>query len=139
MKKDVVDYIGRHIECQRVKVKHEHPTCFLQPFPIPKWKWEVVTIYFIIKLPRTLKKHHSIMVVVDNLTKASNFIPVKMTHKTTNIAKVYMKSISRLHGVPKETVSNQDSKFPSNFWKGLFKGFATNLNLSTTYHPQTYG
>jgi hypothetical protein len=33
-------------------------------------KWEVVTIDFITKLPRTIRKHDSIMVVVDKLTKA---------------------------------------------------------------------
>jgi hypothetical protein len=53
----------------------------------------------------------------------------------TNIAKIYMKEVVRLHGVPKEIVSDRDPKFTSNFWKGLFKGFGTNLNLSTMYHP----
>jgi hypothetical protein len=37
--------------------------------------------------------------------------------------------------VPKEIVLNKNSKFTSNFWKGLFKGFGTNLNFGTTYHP----
>jgi hypothetical protein len=75
------------------------------------------------------------MVVVDKLTKATHCIPVKTTHKATSIAKKYMKELVRLHGVPKETVSDRDPKVTFNFWKGLFKGFGTNLNLSTTYHP----
>jgi hypothetical protein len=36
-------------------------------------------------------------------------------------------------------VSDRDPKFTSNFWKGLFNGFATNLNFSTTYHPESNG
>jgi hypothetical protein len=44
-----------------------------------------------------------------------------------------------LHGVPKEIISNKDPKFTSNFWKGLFKGFGTNLNLSIVYHPELDG
>ena len=54
-----------------------------------------------------------------------------------NGADIYMKEVFRLHGVPKEIVSNIDPKFTSNFWKGLFKGFGTNLNLSTMYHPES--
>jgi hypothetical protein len=83
-----------------------------------------------------MKQHDSIMVVVD---KATHFIPTKTTHKETNIAEIYMREISRLHGVPKTIVSDIGPKFTSNFWKGLFKGFGTNLNLSTTYHPDSNG
>jgi hypothetical protein len=139
MKKEVANYIARCLECQKVKTEHRHPAGLLQPFPIPEWKWEVVTVDFITKLPRTVKQHDSIMVVVDKLTKETHFIPVKTTHKETNIAEIYMKEVVRLHGVPKEIVSDRDPKFTSNFWKGLFKGFGTNLNLSTTYHPESDG
>jgi hypothetical protein len=50
-----------------------------------------------------------------------------------------MKEVVRIDGVPKEIVSNRDPKFDSNFWKGLFKGFGTNLNLSRVYHPESNG
>jgi hypothetical protein len=39
----------------------------------------------------------------------------------------------------KDIVSNKDPKFRSNFWKGLFKGFGTKLNLSISYHPESDG
>jgi transposase-like protein len=86
-----------------------------------------------------MKHHDSIIVVVDKLTKETHFILVKITHKATNIAKNYMKELARLHGVPKKIVSDRDPKFTSNFWKGLFKGFGKNLNLSTVYHPESDG
>jgi hypothetical protein len=139
MKKQVVDFISICLECKKVKAEHRHPACFLQPLPIPKWKWEVVTMDFITKLPRTNKQHDSIMVVVDKLTKAAHFIPVKFTHKATNISDVDMKEIARLHGIPKTIVSHRDPKFTSKFWKGLFNGFGTNLNFSTTYHLESDG
>ena len=74
MKKEVVDFIARCLECQKVKVEHRHPASLLHPLPIPEWKWEVLTMDFITKLPRTNKQHDSIMVVVDKLTKATHFI-----------------------------------------------------------------
>jgi hypothetical protein len=139
MKKEIADFIARCLECQKVKAEHRHPTGLLQPLPIPEWRWEVVTMDFITKITRTNKQHDSIMVVVDNLTKTAHFVPVKLTHKATNIADVYMKEIARLHGIPKTIVSDRDPKFTSKFWKGLFNGFGTNLNFSTTYHPESDG
>jgi hypothetical protein len=111
----------------------------LQPFLIHKWKWEVVTIDFIIGLPRKNKQHDSIMVVVDKLMKASHFIPLKTTHKETNVGDIYMREVAQLHGIPKTIVSDRDPKFTSRLWKGLFKGFRTNLNFITSYHPKSNG
>jgi transposase InsO family protein len=94
---------------------------------------------FITRLPRTSKQHDSIMVVVDNLTKAAHFIPLKITHRAANVADIFLKEVARLHRIPKTIVSDRDPKFTSNLWKGLFKGFGTNLNFSTVYHPESDG
>jgi hypothetical protein len=68
-----------------VKDEHRHPTGLIQPLPIPENKWGVVTIDFITKFPRKSRQHDSIMLMVDKLTKDVHFVPVKMTHTTTNI------------------------------------------------------
>ena len=75
---------------------------------------------FITGFPRTVKKNKSIMVVVGNLSKASPFIPIKSTHKASDITNIFMKEIFRLHGLPTEIVSYRDRKFTSKLWKGLF-------------------
>jgi hypothetical protein len=139
MKKEIVEYIARCMECQKVKAEHRYPAGLLQPLPIPEWKWNVVTMDFITELPRTNKQHDSIMVVVDNLTKDAHFIPLKTTHKEADVANIFLKEVACLHGIPKTIVSDRDSKFTSNFWKGLFKGFRMNLNFSTLYHPESDG
>jgi hypothetical protein len=77
MKKEIVEYIAKCMECQRVMAEHRHPTGLLQPLPIPEWKWDVVTMDFITGLPRTSKQHDSIMVVVDKLTKVAPFYSTK--------------------------------------------------------------
>ena len=73
--------------------------------------------------------------MVDKLAKVSHFVLVKMTHTTTNIEEIYTRETARMHGIPKAIVSDSYTKFTSNFWMGLFKGFGTNMNFSTTYHP----
>ena len=35
MKNEDAEYIARCIECQQVKVEHQHPAGILQPLPIP--------------------------------------------------------------------------------------------------------
>ena len=94
---------------------------------------------FMTNLPQKRLKNDAIMVVVDKLTKETHFILVKTTHKASNIENIYMKEVSRLHGILKDIISDRDSKFTSNFWKGLFKGFGTSLNMSKAYHPQKDG
>ena len=53
---------------------------------------------FITRSPTTSRKHDSIMVVVDKLTKGTHFIIVKSTYKTNNIDNIFMKEIFRLYG-----------------------------------------
>ena len=47
--------------------------------------------------------------------------------------------IFKLHGLPKEIVSNTDPKFTSNFWKGMSVDLGTKLKFSIAYHPQNAG
>jgi hypothetical protein len=93
MKKYIVEYITRCMECERVKVEHRHPAGLLQPLPIPEWKWEVVKMDFITGLPRIGKQRDSIMVVVDKLTKAIHFFPLKTTHKAADVD-IFMKEVA---------------------------------------------
>jgi hypothetical protein len=50
-----------------------------------------------------------------------------------------MREITQSHGIPKTIVYVRDPKFTSKLWKGLLKGFRTNLNFSAAYHPKSDG
>jgi hypothetical protein len=67
-----------------VKVQNIHPAGLLQPMPIPEWKWETLSMDFITGLPKTMKQHDAIMVVVDKLRKTTHFIHNKSTFKAIN-------------------------------------------------------
>jgi hypothetical protein len=68
---------------------------------------------FIVGLPRTHTSYDSICVVVDRLTKAVHFIPVKTTYNSAVLAELYMSQIVCLHGVPKKIVSDRGTVFTS--------------------------
>lgn len=139
MKKNVAEYLARCLECQHIKAEHQHPAALLQPLPILEWKWETISMDFITGLPRTKKNNDSIMVVVDKLSKEAHFIPVQSTYRAVQIAHIFMQNVFKLHGLPKTIIFDRDVKFTSTFWKALFTELGTQLNFSTTYHPQTDG
>ena len=92
----------------------------LHPLDIPEMKWESVSLDFLTALPRVREGFDSVLVVVDCLTKVAHFIPVKSTHTVVDIARIFIREIFRLHGIPKVLVSNRDTKFTSNFRSTFF-------------------
>nr|GEU66964.1 hypothetical protein [Tanacetum cinerariifolium] len=47
------------------------------PLEIPTWKWDQISIDFVMGLPRTFKKNDAIWVIVDRLTKSAHFLPIQ--------------------------------------------------------------
>jgi hypothetical protein len=94
---------------------------------------------FITEFPKSTRQNDAIMVVVDKFSKSTHFIPVKSTCKAIDIANIFMKDIFILHGMPREIVSDRNTRFTASFWKSLMVGLETKLLFSTTYHPQTDG
>ncbi|WVZ58110.1 hypothetical protein U9M48_008416, partial [Paspalum notatum var. saurae] len=139
MKREVAEYVAVCDTCQKVKAEHQRPAGLLQPLKVPEWKWEEITMDFIVGLPRTQKGYNSIWVVVDRLTKVAHFIPVNTTYSSARLAELYISRIVCLHGVPKKIISDRESQFTSCFWEQLHDSLDTKLRFSIAYHPQTDG
>ncbi len=139
MKRDIAEYVALCDTCKRVKAEHQRPAGLLQPLKVPEWKWEEISMDFIVGLPRTQSGHDSIWVIVDRLTKVAHFIPVKESYQGPKLAELYMTRIVCLHGVPKKIVSDRGTQFTSRFWERLHDSLGTHLNFSSAYHPQTDG
>ena len=91
------------------------------------------------ELPLTRRKHDSIWVVVDRLTKSAHFLPIRTNYSLDKLAKIYIKEIVWLHGIPKSIISDRDPRFTSRFWGKLQEALSTRLNFNTAFHPQTNG
>ena len=135
MKKDVAEFVSKCLTCQQVKAEHQAPTGMLHPLPIPVWKWERITMDFVMGLPRTLKGNDTIWVIVDRLTKSAHFLPIRWGCTLDHLAKRYVNEIVKLHGVPISIVSDRDPRFTSRFWKSFQEALGTRLNFSTSFHP----
>ena len=76
MKREIVEYVSRCISRQQVKAVRKKPFGLMQPFFVPQWKWENITMDFVYKLTRTWNMYDGVWVIVDRFTKSSHFIPV---------------------------------------------------------------
>ena len=76
---------------------------------------------------------------MDRLTKSAYFLPVEATYLTAKFARLYIKHIICLHGVPISIVSDRGSVFTSRFWQKLQEALGTRLDFSTAFYPQTDG
>ena len=139
MKADIATYVGKCLTCSKVKAEYQKPSGLLQQPKIPQWKWERITMDFVTKLPKTAGGFDAIWVIVDRLNKSAHFIPIKETYSMDQLARLYVKEIVSKHCAPVSIISDRDSRFTSNFWQALQDEFGSNLDMSTTYHPQTDG
>ena len=94
---------------------------------------------FVLGLPRTFRKHDSILVVVNCFSKMAHFLPCSKISDASKIAKLYFDEIVKLYSLPKTIVFDKDVRFMSYFWKTLWHLVGTKLKFSMKFHPQTDG
>jgi hypothetical protein len=115
MKIEIARYVARCDTSKCVKAIHLKAAGLLQSLPIPTWKWEDISMDFIVGLPRTTKGFDSIWVIIDRLTKVAHFIPVKVKYPVIAYVELYIAHILSLHGVPKTRVLDRRPQFVSKF------------------------
>ena len=139
MRKDIENFIVKCKNCQQVKYENQRPAGLVQKMSITVWKWKNIAMDFVVGLPKTLGKFDSTCFVVDRLTKSAHFIPVRVDYNAEHLARIYVKEIVRLHGVPLTIISYHGTLFTYNFWRKLHDELVIQLTFSTTFHPYTYG
>ncbi|GJW48101.1 putative reverse transcriptase domain-containing protein [Tanacetum coccineum] len=115
-----------------------HQELLVQP-DIPQWKWDNITMDFVMKLPKSSQGYDTIWVIVNRLTKCIIFVPMRETDPLEKLARMYLKEVVTRYGNPVLIICDRDPRFTSNFWRSLQKDLGTNLDMSTAYHPQTDG
>ncbi|XP_052482987.1 uncharacterized protein LOC128036142 [Gossypium raimondii] len=112
---DVITYASGQLK----SYKKNYPTHDLELAAIlvmiSEWKWDRVTMDFILGLPLSPSKKDVIWVIVDRLTKSAHFIPVITDFSLKRLVLLYVSEIVRLHGVPVFIISDRDLRFTSRF------------------------
>ncbi|GKA94928.1 putative reverse transcriptase domain-containing protein, partial [Tanacetum coccineum] len=139
MKADIATYVSKCLTCARVKAEYQRPSGLLVQPEIPQWKWDNITMDFVMKLPKSLQGHDTIWLIVDRLTKSAIFTPMRETDSTKKLARMYIKEVVTRHVIHVSIICDRDPEFASHFWRSLQKVLGTSLDMSTAYHPKTDG
>lgn len=90
---------------------------------------------FITSLPRSRKQYDLIWVIVDRMMKSAYFLVVKTTYMAKEYARLYIREIVKLHGVPLSIILDRGAQFTSQFWRSFQKGLDMKVHLSTAFSP----
>ncbi|CAI5703340.1 unnamed protein product [Peronospora effusa] len=124
--------------CQRVKPSPSLRAP-LQPLPVPAECWESVSMDFVFGFPKDAHGNNGILVFVDSFCKMVHLVAVPDSITAEGCARVFIDTIFRLHGLPRELVSDRDPRFTAEFWRSVFQTLGTRLTMSTSDHPETDG
>jgi hypothetical protein len=134
MKRQISQYVSECDTCQRIKASHLKSAGALQPLSIPSWKWDDISMDFIVGLPNTSRHHDSIWVIVDRLTKVAHFLPVHTTDKAQKYVELYIDRIVCLHGLPGPLFLTKELNLLPNFGnncKSLWEPSSSKVQLTT--------
>lgn len=138
-KQDVTQFVRECADCQRNKALSGKPYGLLQPLPIPESAWESVSIDFVTGLPLSDKGHDTLIVYMDRLTKMVHLVPTTKHYSAESCAEAFCDNVFRLHGLPKEFVSDRDKVWTADFSRELYSQLGIKQCLTTAYHPESDG
>jgi hypothetical protein len=56
-------------------------------------KWEMITMNFVLEFPKGKKGNDAIWIIVDCLTKAALFLPIRITDLVDKLFKIYINEV----------------------------------------------
>jgi hypothetical protein len=138
MRKQVDQYVRNCHNFQRFKSSRHATFGVLRPLPVPEKPWEGISMDFVVGL-QECEGFDAIWVVVDRLSKMRHFIPCHTTIDAIGLAKLFLREVVRLHGLPKTIVSDRGPQFASIFWEQICSRLGIDQRMSEAFHPHTDG
>ena len=137
MDTDITAYIHACPDCQRDKFRRHRRYGLLSPLELPYAPWQSIAMDFITDLPRS-NDCTKLWVVIDRFSKMAHFIPLQENKKTAiDLARIFACEIWRLHGLPRDILSDHNSRITSNTWQHFLAVTGIRPRMSTAFHPQT--
>ena len=82
---------------------------------------------FVFGFPAEAHKNTGILVFVDRFSKMVHLVAVPESINALAYARVFIDTVFRLHGRPRELVSDREPRFTAEFWRYVLKIIGTRL------------
>jgi hypothetical protein len=136
---DIEGYVRSCEICQRTKTPRHARFGLLHPLELAYSPWESISMDFITDLPPS-NECTQVWVIVDRFSKMAHFIPLKDNEKKAeDLARIFVRNIWRLHGLPKSIVSDRDARFTAHFWAGMCDILGMKQKMSSAFQAETDG
>ena len=80
--------------------------------------------------------YDAVMNVVDSVSKCAHFIPTTTTITALRVVQLYMAHVWKLHGLPRQVVSDHGPQFVADLTQELYQLLGIELVATTAYPPQ---
>lgn len=135
---DVKEYVSACPDCAQVKPTNSPPAGFLRPLPVPRRPWSHISLDFVTGLPPS-EGNTVILTVVDRFSKMVHFVALPRLPTAKGTAEALLTNVFRIHGIPRDIVSDRGSQFTARFWSSFCRLLGVSVSLSSGWHPQTNG
>ena len=105
--------------CLHTKIQQRAPVGELQALLIPVEQWDTLSVDFVVELPES-QGHDAIMVIVDSVSKRIHVILTHTTVTAIRTMRLFLHHIWKLHGLPRNVVSDYGTQFVAKFMAELY-------------------
>ena len=124
--------------CQRSKPSK--PSLVVPQPIIPQRPWGTLTLDFVGSFqPAVETAHTECLVMVDKFTKMVHLAGCHKNIDAYTTAKLVLKHVIALHGLPTTIISDRGPQFDSRVWKDLWSIMGARVRLAAPQHPQSDG
>jgi hypothetical protein len=135
----VEEYVTTCDVCQRNKPSQRLTPGLLMPIASPPRAGHTWTMDLITQLPKSRSGNDAIVVWVCKFSKLRHYAACKTAIGAPALARLFLNTVVRQHGMPERIISDRDPRFTAHFWRAFWTSLGSTLDMGAAYHPESDG
>ena len=135
----VGEYVTTCDACQRNKPSQRLTPGLLMSIASPTRAGHTWTMDLITALPKSRSGNDAIIVWVCKFSKLRHYVACRTAIGAPQLARLFMQTIVRQHGMPEHVISDRDPRFTAHFWRAFWAILGSTLDMGAAYHPESDG